>query len=158
MLLYLGDAGWAETTQLALELGLPLTSLRQACSHLPTPAISKLPTEPDITVRSYVSTEWPAPFTCAWCQVDDIDTQMRAIVGVAQDAESPVPLGALTQQLYLLIESGGYGDLDYSVIHPTIYSAKPRILRSLCGHCDVDNSRACVQWASQLKKERSQRD
>jgi hypothetical protein len=53
--------------------------------------------------------------------VATIEAQLRSLVATARDLQSPVLTGALLSQLFTLVESGGYGELDYSVVGSTIY-------------------------------------
>ena len=53
--------------------------------------------------------------------MDRIEGQLRNLVEVARELQSPVPLGALAAQLYTLVDSGGFGQMDYSAVRGTIY-------------------------------------
>ena len=55
----------------------------------------------------------------------------------ARELQAPVPIGALVSQLFLLVESGGYGQLDYSAVRQAIYGAPnpPPPPPTCCGLC-----------------------
>lgn len=98
--------GWAEAAQLAKLLGVPSSALGQASELIPV-ASEVFSTSNDAATVDI--------------RVDAVEAQLRSVVATARDLQCPVLLGALLSQIYTLLSSGGYGDLNYSAVGAAIY-------------------------------------
>jgi 3-hydroxyisobutyrate dehydrogenase-like beta-hydroxyacid dehydrogenase len=101
--------GWLETRSLAARLGLPSETVDTMLSQFPAPTLLGDDTEAggvdDVNVT-----------------VEVMESQLRDAVESARQIQAPVPMGALAAQVYGMVGTGGYIDLDYSVVDRAIYA------------------------------------
>jgi hypothetical protein len=91
-----------ETTGLALRLGLPQETVGTLLAQIPKPVLGE---------------DQGVSFA-----VELMEMQLRDAVESARQLQAPVPVGALAAQVYAMVGTGDYGDLDYSVVEQAIYS------------------------------------
>jgi len=91
-----------ETTGLAMRLGLPDETVGALLNQIPKPTLG------DDHEVSFA--------------VELMEMQLRDAVESARQLQAPVPVGALAAQVYAMVGTGAYGDLDYSVVERAIYS------------------------------------
>ena len=95
--------GWLETRSLAARLGLAGGSVDALIGQIPKPTLGST----NVTVEM-------------------MESQLRDAVESARKVQAPVPVGALAAQIYGMVGTGGYIDLDYSVVDQAVYAiAKP---------------------------------
>ncbi len=96
--------GWLETRSLAARLGLQGGSVDALIDQIPKPTLGG-------------GAPGPANVT-----VEMMESQLRDAVESARKVQAPVPIGALAAQMYGMVGTGGYIDLDYSVVDQAVYA------------------------------------
>lgn len=92
----------AETTGLAIRLGLPDETVGALLEQIPKPVLG------DNQEVNFA--------------VEVMEMQLRDAVESARQLQAPVPVGALAAQVFAMVGTGDYGELDYSVVEQAIYS------------------------------------
>lgn len=104
--------GWLETRSLAARFGLAPGAVDALIDQIPRPAIA----EEGRSDGDVVDAPLPVDVT-----VEMMESQLRDAVESARKIQAPVPLGALVAQVYGMVGTGGYMDLDYSIVDRAIY-------------------------------------
>jgi 3-hydroxyisobutyrate dehydrogenase-like beta-hydroxyacid dehydrogenase len=105
--------GWLETRSLAARFGLAPGAVDALIDQIPRPAVAgegRFDGDP---------VDAPEPVNIT---VEMMESQLRDAVESARKIQAPVPLGALAAQIYGMVGTGGYIDLDYSVVDQAIYA------------------------------------
>lgn len=96
--------GWLETRSLGARLGLAGDSVDALIDQIPKPTLGGgAPGSTNVTVEM-------------------MESQLRDAVESARKVRAPVPVGALAAQIYGMVGTGGYIDLDYSVVDQAVYA------------------------------------
>lgn len=98
--------GWLETRSLAARLGLQSSSVDVLIDQIPNPTLGR---------------GAPGPVNAT---VEMMESQLRDAVESARKIQAPVPVGALAAQIYGMVGTGGYINLDYSVVDQAVYALR----------------------------------
>lgn len=106
--------GWMETRNLADRLGLAHGAVDTLLDQMPRPTLVK---------GAQLDCDSVGATRSINVSVEMMESQLHDTVESARKIQAPVPMGALAAQVYGIVSTGGYLDLDYSAVDTAIYAA-----------------------------------